>query len=227
MIAPADADSCVAVGAVNIEGEVAGFSSYGPTSDGRTKPEVCARGVDTWCAVPGDGGDDYTDANGTSLATPLAGGVAALLMEAHPEWTAMQVREAMMMTADNADTPDNHRGWGIIQAFDAYNYQVVGIELAEAPPRPLLMRTSPNPLARAGAIDLSVPGDRDAAVTIRIYDVAGRLRDTVLDGRLAPGTHRIDWAARDAAGQPLPPGVYFLRAAVDREVAVSRVVVTP
>ncbi|MGD8397150.1 MAG: S8 family serine peptidase, partial [Candidatus Eiseniibacteriota bacterium] len=122
MIAPADGDSVVAVGAVDSGGDLAWFSSHGPTYDGRTKPEVCARGIDTWCATPGLGGNDYTGANGTSLSTPLVGGVAALLMEARPAWSAMQVREAMMMTADNASAPDNDYGWGVVQTLDAMNY---------------------------------------------------------------------------------------------------------
>lgn len=123
IIAPSDADSVIAVGAVNEEGEIAGFSSPGPTYDGRIKPEVCARGVDTWCAVPWGGGtSNYSDVSGTSLSTPLVGGACALVLEAHPDWTPMQVREALMATASNALTPDNYYGWGIIDVMAAIEY---------------------------------------------------------------------------------------------------------
>ena len=44
IIAPADADSVISVGAVNVNDMLATFSSHGPTYDGRIKPEVCARG---------------------------------------------------------------------------------------------------------------------------------------------------------------------------------------
>jgi len=122
IIAPADADSVIAVGAVDSEGVIASFSSHGPTYDNRTKPEVCARGVYTFCASP-SGTQEYTYVSGTSLSTPLVGGAAAVVLSAHPNWTPMQVREALMMTASQADSPDNDYGWGIINVWDAINYE--------------------------------------------------------------------------------------------------------
>ena len=121
LLAPADADSIIACGAVNSSGDLASFSSRGPTFDGRTKPEVCARGVSTRCANP-SGVTGYTSVNGTSLSTPLIGGCAALILSAHPEWTPMQVREAMMMTASRASYPDNNYGWGIPDLVAAIQY---------------------------------------------------------------------------------------------------------
>lgn len=118
LIAPADADSIIAVGAVNTNGTIAGFSSRGPTSDQRIKPDVSAPGVSIYCANR-YGTDTYEAANGTSLATPLAAGVAALVRSARPELTPVQVRDALRATADNAAAPDNHRGWGLVNAFEA------------------------------------------------------------------------------------------------------------
>ena len=125
--APADADSIVACGAVYSDGEIASFSSRGPSSDGRTKPEVCAQGVSTRCASASSP-TSYTYANGTSLSTPLIGGVAAVILSAHPDWTPMQVREALMMSADNALSPDNNYGWGIpdILAAIQYSFHLTG-----------------------------------------------------------------------------------------------------
>lgn len=111
---PADADSMIACGAVTNENSVAAFSSRGPTSDGRTKPEVVARGVDTWCA-DANGADLYVYASGTSLSTPLVGGACALVREAHPEWSVMQARQALLATADRSGHPDNDYGWGRIR----------------------------------------------------------------------------------------------------------------
>ena len=121
IIAPADADSVVAVGAVSSSGVIASFSSPGPTYDGRIKPEVCAQGVATRCASP-YGTNLFTYASGTSLSTPLIGGAAALIIQAHPNWPPMSVREAMMMTASNSATPDNDYGWGIVDALAAAEY---------------------------------------------------------------------------------------------------------
>jgi subtilisin family serine protease len=119
--APADADTIVACGAVNSSGDIASFSSRGPTFDGRTKPEVCARGVSTRCASASSP-SSYTYASGTSLSTPLIGGAAAVILSAHPSWTPMQVREALMMSGDHALFPDNNYGWGVPDILAAIQY---------------------------------------------------------------------------------------------------------
>jgi serine protease AprX len=121
IIAPADGDSVISVGAVDRWGNLASFSSIGPTYDGRTKPEVVARGVDTYAANP-DNDNGYIEVDGTSLSTPLIAGVAALILGAHPGWTNMEVREAMMMTASQAQSPNNYLGWGIADALAALQY---------------------------------------------------------------------------------------------------------
>jgi hypothetical protein len=118
IVAPADADSVISVGAVQADGLLAGFSSPGPTYDGRIKPEVCARGLYVACALSKHK-TAYGYMSGTSLSTPLVAGVAALLLEIHPEWTPMNVRDALMMTASQSFSPDNDYGWGIINASAA------------------------------------------------------------------------------------------------------------
>lgn len=120
--APADADSILTVGAVQFDGNIASFSSRGPTADGRTKPEVCARGVSVHRATSSSNSSFSAFGNGTSYSCPLVAGAAAVVISAQPEWTAMQVREALMMTADNAETPDNTYGWGVIDAWAAIHY---------------------------------------------------------------------------------------------------------
>jgi hypothetical protein len=116
IIAPADGDSVIAVGAVDINGIIASFSSKGPTYDGRIKPDVVACGVNTYCASPYGG---YAWIGGTSLSTPLVAGVCALLLEVHPDWTPVQVREALWSTASQADYPDNLMGYGVVDASKA------------------------------------------------------------------------------------------------------------
>lgn len=119
--APADALDILSVGNVNSAGTISFSSSRGPTFDGRIKPEVCARGSATACAAPWDD-VSYTSASGTSLSTPLVAGAVCLVIEAHPEWTPAQVREALKMTASQAESPDNDYGWGIINVLAAINY---------------------------------------------------------------------------------------------------------
>lgn len=119
--APADADSIISVGSVDLNGTIASSSSYGPSYDQRIKPEVVARGVSDYNANYST--DGYGTGSGTSFATPLVAGVSCLLLSAHPDWTNMDVREALMMTADRASDPDSTRyGWGLIDALASVNY---------------------------------------------------------------------------------------------------------
>lgn len=152
---PADADTMLACGAVSSENSIASFSSRGPTVDGRTKPEVVARGVDTWCAFAGDS-DLYGDASGTSLATPLVGGACALVMEAHPEWSAFEVRQALMATADRAGQPDNAYGHGRIDVWAAIHHAPIVVPLP---------------------FSLAAPADGDSLGNIRPRLVWGGSRD--------------------------------------------------
>ncbi|MBN2410071.1 S8 family serine peptidase [candidate division KSB1 bacterium] len=123
--APADADSVITVGAVDWKGILASFSSGGPTYDGRIKPEVVAMGVSVRSVEPASQ-NAYQYVSGTSFSTPLVAGVCALLLEAHPLWTPMQVKEALTQTATQADSPDNLYGWGIIDAQKAVEYRQPG-----------------------------------------------------------------------------------------------------
>ncbi len=116
LIAPADGFGVIAVGAVDSNGTVAYFSSPGPTFDGRIKPEVVALGINNWLADNAPGDNDYRRGSGTSFATPLVAGVAALLLEIYPEWTPDQVRAALLDTASLSLNPDNNLGWGIVNA---------------------------------------------------------------------------------------------------------------
>lgn len=122
IIAPADGDSVLAVGAVDSQGEIAPFSSAGPTYDGRIKPDVVARGISTYCASPFGG---YTRVSGTSLSTPLVAGVCALLLEIHPDWTLYDVINALHNTASQACRPDSLKGWGIANAYSASGLDTV------------------------------------------------------------------------------------------------------
>ena len=115
---PADADSILTVGAVDTIGGISGFSSYGPSADGRVKPEVCAVGVKTVLVHPNG---TIVAGNGTSFATPLIAGMAASLWSALPQENAMQIRERIIRSADRFANPDEERyGYGIPDAWKAY-----------------------------------------------------------------------------------------------------------
>jgi subtilisin family serine protease len=136
ILAPADGDSVLAVGAARLDGTIASFSSPGPTADGRIKPDFCALGVAVPAASPSvDTG--YVAVSGTSLACPLAAGVAALLLQRAPGLTPWQVREALRETASRAALPDNDFGWGILDAaaaLDYYGPHITHVALADTLP---------------------------------------------------------------------------------------------
>jgi subtilisin family serine protease len=121
--APADAFEVISCGAVTGEGSIVGFSSDGPTADGRLKPELLARGADTYTVWPYDT-TSYTTASGTSLSTPLVAAAVACLVQARPDWTPAQMREHLFNTASDyvqngQPDPLFVRGYGIVDAADA------------------------------------------------------------------------------------------------------------
>jgi minor extracellular serine protease Vpr len=78
----------------------ASFTSGGPRNgDSGIKPEVMAPGVSVKSAKAGSGFDS-TRLSGTSMATPHTAGIAALIIQAHPDWSPMQVKAALQSTAD-------------------------------------------------------------------------------------------------------------------------------
>ncbi len=119
LIAPSDAFDILACGAVDSLGIVTNFSSRGVTPDGRIKPEIAAQGRFTVCAHPYFPVDGLTRATGTSLSTPLISSASAVLMSVHPDWPPRQVREALMLTANNAGSPNIQKGWGVPDVYKA------------------------------------------------------------------------------------------------------------
>ena len=199
--APADADSVISVGAVNSEGDIAYFSSHGPTYDGRIKPEVCARGVSTWCVNANS--DSYRTASGTSLSAPLVSGAAAVILSAHPDWTPMQVREAMMMTSDRVDTPDNDYGYGVINVMAAIDYETSAIDENSIPDEFSILNIYPNPFNPTTTMQFKV--GTDGHTSLHVYDITGHLVETIINEKLMAGDHYYKW---DASG--LSSGIYFI-----------------
>lgn len=115
---PADADSVVAVGAVNTSGVIGSFSSYGPSSDGQVKPAVASVGVGT--SLSSTTGTIITG-NGTSFATPNMAGLITCLWQAFPEFTNMEIIQAVEKSSSIYNTPDNRIGYGIPNFHIAYD----------------------------------------------------------------------------------------------------------
>lgn len=204
MIAPADADSIISVGASFSDGEKASFSSTGPTADGRVKPEVVAQGVSVY-AMYGEGG--YTFANGTSFSTPLAAGVAALILSAHPELTPMEIRARMISTARPIDepVPNNFTGAGMLDALEA-----VGFIFSAVPDEFVLFDNYPNPFNAGTTIVFGAPGVHP--VELVVFNTLGQRVRTLFRGVSRSGENRIVWNdGRDDAGSTVASGLYLYR----------------
>ncbi len=169
--APADADSVIAVGAVSADSLIVYFSSRGPSYDGRIKPEVSALGVGVAAANPSGGYSVFY--SGTSASSPLVAGVAAVLLSANPQWTNMEVREALMMTASQADIPNNDYGYGLVNIWSALFYNYSGSTILPQRPATFSLNTVyPNPFNPS--VTLSISMARASLVTINIFDINGR-----------------------------------------------------
>lgn len=227
LITPADADSIVSVGAVNSAGQLAGFSSTGPTADGRVKPEVVAQGVSVWIMY---GENGYVSGNGTSFATPLTAGVAALVLSAHPTLTPLQVRDRLTTTAkalyDSSvgmvSHPNNFYGWGMVDALNA-----VGKLSAAGGPTPVsnqfVLRISyPNPFSNAMTIQVEAPGEQD--IDVAIYNLLGQRVRTLYRGKSQAGTNYFQWlSGLTDAGVQVASGIYFCRLITSESALTQRI----
>ena len=108
--APADGYSVIAVGSIDSNYQRSSFSSFGPTSDGRIKPDVATlgRGV-AQMALNGD----IQTGNGTSYAAPQVAGFVAGIWQAKPHWTHVDIVNTLRNTSTLKLNPNNSLGYGI------------------------------------------------------------------------------------------------------------------
>src|SRR6185369_13726223 len=107
---PADAEGIISCGGVNSDLNHVGFSSIGPSFDGRIKPDVSAMAAQTWGI--GDNGVSWQE-NGTSFSSPLVACLAAGLRQTFPAASAGEIYSLIINSASQAKHPDNLLGYGI------------------------------------------------------------------------------------------------------------------
>jgi len=122
LVAPADVDAVISVGALNVAGTaISSFSSTGPTADGRIKPNLVARGE--FVSVPSIYGGDtmYTSTSGTSFSAPTVAGVCALILQSSG-YKNSSVRNALLASCKllpSQTVRDNVYGYGLPDALYA------------------------------------------------------------------------------------------------------------
>ena len=138
--APCDGKGVLCVGAVDSFGVHAPFSSFGPSSDGRVKPEVMAMGKGTSFVT---NRSTMRTGNGTSLSGPLIVGMVACLKEAWPDALNSQIFQAVIQSADRYENPDSAYGYGIPNVLKADSLLRIFSSVEEA--KALDFAVFPNP----------------------------------------------------------------------------------
>jgi subtilisin family serine protease len=186
---PADADSILAVGSVDNTGDRSGFSSIGPTADGRIKPDVMAMGEST--ALYSTSGM-ITNSSGTSFAAPIVAGITACLSQAHPSRTGFEIIEAIRKSGDRALNPNNQYGYGIPNACKADSLLRIA-STAKNLLEQYQIQVFPNPTQG----ELTILTSESLTEPIRIYDLQGKLKIETHQSQV----NIQDW----------PNGIYWIR----------------
>ncbi len=200
--APADADSVLAVGAVNSARVPAVFTSYGPSADGRIKPDVSAQGVTTVLSSPSSA---IVGGNGTSYSTPLMAGLAAGLWQAYPHLTAQQVIQCLRKAGHLYQTPTAQLGYGIptfekAAAIAQSDYPITSVCCAVYD----AVMLYPNPVADGEALNLHLqPSNISQSTDIQIIDMTGR---TIWQGNIIPNRQNYSFSLPSGIGT----GTYLL-----------------
>ncbi|MFN3839926.1 MAG: S8 family peptidase [Cyclobacteriaceae bacterium] len=197
--APADAEYAVAVGNVNFSGVKSPSSSFGPTADGRIKPDVVAPG--TLVKVIKANGT-VGSASGTSVAAPLVTSLLAGVWQKYPHLFNRRLIESLRLSSSQGLAPDNSVGYGL-PAYQAISQYV------EEETNHLVVQIYPNPVE---GDTLIIESSNPLELSFSNYLIANSTGQTV-----AAGTASFSWSnsrhAVDISG--LNPGLYFLRLAVN------------
>ncbi len=164
LVAPADANGILSVGSVNTDLSRTGFSSQGPTGDGRLKPELVAFGSSP-VLIRSNG--TVGNSGGTSFAAPQIAALAAGLWEARPDWTKDELIENLLRSATQYENPDNLLGYGIPDFYKALYGEILSTEEAEN----IEWKVYPNPLV---SDEISIHFGSGLNSSFELIDLTGR-----------------------------------------------------
>ncbi len=213
------AKNIVTVGAVNdavssgarhpASATMSAFSSWGPTDDGRIKPDLVANGVDLFST--GAGGDtSYYTSSGTSMSSPNAAGTAALLIQEFRNLFGYNMRAStlkglMIHTATDLGNagPDYKNGWGLIDGTSAV--QVIRRQFAD-PGRQRMREVRLTSANRPYEMAFTWDGTSPIRATLSWTDPAGAATSTS-DSRLARLVNNLDLSVIGPGGESYRPFV--------------------
>ena len=219
VLTPADGDSVIAVGAVTSGGVKVGFSSFGPTADGRFKPDVAAMGSGVYLVTSSG---NFGTGSGTSFSSPLVAAVACQILQVNPDLNPIEVRDILRATASQAENPDNALGWGIIDA-DAAIARAEELATATEDEAPIpdafeVLSPYPNPFSDQTVFEIRAPANAGFA-RMSIYNLLGQRVGVPFEGTLNPGVNQIVFQAAT-----LPAGLYLYTLEGDRVSHAGKVI---
>jgi subtilisin family serine protease len=115
---PADAAGAFSIGATALNGDLASFSSVGPTADRRIKPDIVAPGA--WVTLADAYQYQVTIGSGTSFASPIVAGMVACMREAYPNASVEELLNAIRESGNQSDLPNVAVGYGMPDFVKAY-----------------------------------------------------------------------------------------------------------
>lgn len=211
--APGDARDILTVGAADSAGLHASFSSYGPTADGRIKPDVVGRGRLTVYA--GDDGNIYAG-NGTSYSAPLVAGLTACLWQSNYDKTNLELIRAMRRSASTYDFPTDSMGFGLAN-FRSAHFLLVDNEQSPYD-RAELPAAYPNPFTTG--LSVMVFARNPGTFELEVYSSFGN-RVYAEERQVVVGRYsRFDLSAIDDQ----PAGMYIVRVKFDDEIKQVKVI---
>lgn len=156
---PADGDSIIAVGSVNTSGVVAANSSYGPSADGRIKPDVASVGVNAMVQLPNN---SIGTGSGTSFACPNMAGLGTCLWQGFPEYNNMRIIRALKEAGSIYAAPNDRIGYGIPDLKKAFGALLTEFATSSATVNNCIVTlnwTSKDIAAMKYEIERKAPGD--------------------------------------------------------------------
>jgi hypothetical protein len=211
--APADGIYLITVGAVDSVGKIANFSSRGPSADGRIKPDLCAQGN---LVVVGNADGTVRASNGTSFSSPVLAGVGACLWQSNSTRNWVEVKRALIASADRALNPDTNYGYGIPNAIIA-DALLKGREL-NASNGPWLS-FGPNPFSNR--LICTYKSEEKVLAEVKFTDLNGRLV-TASQHILEKGN--VSYLLLERNDVPTIDGMYILELKVNGNTSTYKVI---